>query len=367
MNSRKLIFVCDSQDYHAMDWFHIVKNLSPNHEIIVVTDIVNACNEVSLISEDDKIIQLFNIQSLLFAKKSKFGDFWRNFIKLIVTPIQIYGLRKLAKKYPQTIFHAHSMYYIFLCWAAKLKFIATPMGSDVLVRPGESKFYKYLTIRSLKAAKVITVDSVNLHNKVYELCRSDSSIVQNGINVEEIATFVSKEIERNLIVSIRGLYPNYQILELLLRRNASQNENHLTFVYPFYEENYREEVRKHFIIGDNDVGRLSKTELYEILGKTLLVVSIPISDSSPRSVYEAIFCGCCVAVTYSGWIDILPQCMTQRIIIVDLNDKDWFDNAVEKAKIITKEKFVPSEDAIRSFDQKESMKNVCREIYKMNQ
>ena len=36
------------------------------------------------------------------------------------------------KKYPNSIFHAHSMYYIFLCWAARIKAIATPMGSDVL-------------------------------------------------------------------------------------------------------------------------------------------------------------------------------------------------------------------------------------------
>ena len=75
--------------------------------------------------------------------------------------------------------------------------------------------------------------------------------------------------------------------------------------------------------------------MYELLRNSIMVVSIPSSDSSPRSVYEAIFCGCVVCITYHPYYDVLPQCMKDRIIVVDLNNKSWFKNAFQKAKKIT--------------------------------
>ena len=43
--------------------------------------------------------------------------------------------------------------------------------------------------------------------------------------------------------------------------------------------------------------------------------------------------------------------MKNRIIIVDLDYKDWLKVALKKAKLITRKPFLPSKDAIKMFDQ----------------
>ena len=363
----KIIFICDSRDYHAMDWFHVVKDIcnDKGYSVLIATDIIDDNENFNLIYKEDSVIQLYNINNLLIKKHSRFADIWRNFIKLFTSPFQILGLIKLRKQFPNAVFHAHSMYYIFLCWLARLKFIATPMGSDVLVRPNESKIYRLLTIHSLNSASQITVDSVEMQQMIMKLCNKNSSVIQNGIDVRKITALISDTIERNDILSIRGLYPNYQIEELLNSREFCEINVKITFIYPFFESSYRDSILARFIPKDKDLGRLTKDELYKLLTSSFLVISIPESDSSPRSVYESIFAGCCVAVTYSEWIDYLPTCMRSRLILVDLSDHLWFSKAIIIAKKITKIKYIPSQEALLEYDQYESMRKVCKEIYKI--
>lgn len=287
-------------------------------------------------------------------------------MKLGTTPFQIRGLRRLAKENPDAVFHAHSMYYIFLCWLAGIRFIATPMGSDVLVRPDESKLYRYMTKKSLAAAYKITVDSEKLKDKVFDISNAASVVIQNGIDVAEISSYSSSATQRNQIISIRGFYPNYQIEKILLSRNAMPQPVPVTFIYPFYEESYREKMKNEFIEGDADLGRLVKEALYRLLWESALVISVPESDSSPRSVYEAIFCGCAVAVSDSPWIDSLPTCMRSRLIVADLDDNHWFEKALVQSASITVKRYEPTQEALNSFDQVASMRIVCREIYNLN-
>lgn len=361
--NKAIIFVFSAIDYHAMDWFHEIKNIALDCEVFLVTDILGDGDASDLSHRDDKVVSIFDISKFLLKKQSRIADIWRNFVKLASTPMQGIKLRKLKKKYPDAIFHAHSMYYIFLCWYSGLKFIATPMGSDVLVRPNESKLYRYMTKRSLKAADIITVDSLKMQEKVKELCGRNSELIQNGIDVRMIKSYINNATLRRGVVSIRGFYPNYQIGKLMDAREQSNSCPAITFVYPFHEEEYRNSIQKRMQKEDKDLGRLPKQELYRLLADTMLVVSIPESDSSPRSVYESIFSGCCVAVSYSPWIDTIPACMRARIAVVNLDDTDWLDNALNRAKEITENPYVPSQEALMEYDQYESMKKVCREVY----
>ena len=83
-------------------------------------------------------------------------------------------------------------------------------------------------------------------------------------------------------------------------------------------------------------------------------VSLPSSDSSPRSVYEAIFCNSIVAITYQKYYDNLPECMQSRIIIVNMQNRDWLKLAFDKAQHIKKKDFRPTSEALELFDQKKS-------------
>lgn len=362
-----IIFICDSRDYHSMDWFHVVKEICSTSELLVAvaTDITEEREDFVLIKEDDIIFRLFNISNFLLKRKSLFSDIWRNFIKFVSIPIQVFQLRKLKKKYPNALFHAHSMYYIILSWLSSLKFIATPMGSDVLVRPDKSYIYRLLTIKALKAAHQITVDSTKMQNKISSLCKRDSIIIQNGIDVRMITSLISDEKKRNEVLSIRGLYPNYQIEKILDAREVSDKNLSITLVYPFYESGYRNNILSRLNFGDKDLGRLPKENLYSLLASSMLVISIPESDSSPRSVYESIFAGCCVAVSYSPWIDSMPICMRTRIFEVKLDDPFWLNKALQAAIKITAVKYLPSREALVEYDQYESMKRVCQDVYKV--
>jgi hypothetical protein len=361
---KKIIFIGGARDYHVVDWYRTIKEICSNSEIVFVTDSIDGEGFEKLINEDDCIIKLLNIDWLLFTRQSKYGNIWRNFIKLIFIPLQVLRLKEIARDNPDAIFHAMPMYYMFLCRLASIPYIGTPQGSEILVRPDRSRLYKYFATKSLLAAQNITVDSVNMQNMITQLCGKESTVIQNGIDVSAISRIAIKSHRRENVVSIRGFTTLYRINEIFDGRDHSLQKPRLHLLYPFREDVYRATVAKRFEPGDCDLGRLSRQKMFELLASTFLAISIPISDSSPRSVYEAIFCGCCVAVTYNPWVDALPECMKSRLFIIDLKDNLWFEKAIEQAKHITTKDYNPSEEALELFDKRRSMQKMVDLFYK---
>lgn len=359
---KPICFVASARDYHAIDWYRTVKNLCRDRRVFIATDLIESEGIERLVDERDEVVHLFDLDRWLFKRQSKFANNWRNIIKVIAVPLAAYRLNSLSKKV-DAIFHAHSMYYIFLCWLARVEFIATPMGSDVLVRPDRSKVYRLFTIYSLRAAAAITVDSSALQEKVRLLCEKDSHIIQNGIDSNGTLIYREQRNNRTKVISIRGMDPNYRIFELVQARNSSSYPALFDFIYPFHEENYLDSIKKLLNAEDRDHGRVSKEVMYQMLGKSFAVFSIPISDSSPRSVYEAIFCGAIVVVSYSKWVELLPRCMRSRVIVVDIKQQNWFEDALQASQRICSIPFNPSREALELFDEIEAMKMVCRKFY----
>lgn len=363
LDIKNIVFVGNARDYHAIDWYRTVKKVCPAYKVFFLTDLIESESHTRLLHPTDHIHHLFNIDKFLFRNQSKLGNKWRNFIKLFFFPLQIILLKKFSKKYPNSVFHAHTMYYMFLCWAAKIQFIGTPQGSEILVRPKKSKFYRYFAVKSLLAATHITVDSVNLQKNIFQLCGQKSLLIQNGIDVSAISIHVKNSNERQSIVSIRGLYPIYRIDEIFKAADRCESRPALTLIYPFWEDSYRDFIIKKTAKNDMILGRLTQNEMYKLLSCSKLVISIPESDSSPRSVYEAIFCGACVAVTYNPWIDSLPECMRSRLFIIDLKDPSWLQKSIQHAELITRQFYYPSETALELFDQNKSMKKLSDLLY----
>jgi hypothetical protein len=336
----------------------------PNRKICILTDLIAGEGYKKLINENDIVYKLLIIDKLLFKKQSKIGHKWRQIVKILAFPFQVILIRKFSKEHPGAIYHAHSMYYLFLAWASGISYVGTPQGSDILIKPFRSKIYRYFTIKSLKAAKAITVDSNNMKEKVKEVSGLDAKIIQNGIDIESIKSFFysnSHKIDiREAILSVRGWTPLYRINMIVMGRNFSLKYSNipLAFLYPFQDNEYVSEIKSLLKPADIIFGRLERMKMYECLANSKLVISIPYSDSSPRSIYEAIFCGCSVAITYNPYFDILPRCMKDRIILVDLNDKYWFDKAIEESNKIIAKPFIPSDEASNLFDQKTSFQKM---------
>ena len=366
--NKELVFLCGARDFHAMDWYKSAKTTITTNSIWIVTDLIAAEGYRKIINPDDKVYKLIILDSLLLKKQSAWGHYWRNLLKLLFFPFQLLLLKQFSKNHPEAVYHAHSMYYVFLAWAAKLKYVATPQGSDVLIKPKKSKLYKYFTIKSLRKAKAVTVDSYAMQKGVFDMCGFKPVIIQNGIDIESINNYQSthQKTTRYRYVSIRGLTELYRIALILKMRNESKlyNQTQITFFYPFSDLEYKNKIQPLFNSNDEDFGRVNRTKMYDLLHQTKLVFSIPISDSSPRSVYESIFCGCAVAITHHPYYDILPTCMKERIILLDLSQPNWFKYAIEKAEQIIEKPFLPSSDALNLFDQKKSFKHIQSLLFK---
>ena len=183
---KNIVIVGNARCYHTMDWYRTIKNLSAGRNVIFATDLINSESHKVIVKPDDHIYNLYNIDHLLFNKQTWLGGVWRNFVKLLFFPIQVRSLRSLARKYPNSVFHAHTMYYMFVCWRAGIKFIGTPQGSEVLVRPERSRIYKYFAIQSLRAANVVTVDSITMRDRIRYISDVNALIVQNGIEADKL-------------------------------------------------------------------------------------------------------------------------------------------------------------------------------------
>ena len=362
---KNIVYLCGARDFHAMDWYRSTqRNLEGSGiNLLLLTDLIEGEGYKKLITSKDNLHKLVILDNFLFKYESKYGNYWRNLIKLVVFPIQIISIFKFNQKFPQSIYHAHSMYYIWLAWAARLEYVATPQGSDILVKPYKSKLYCFFSKLALKSAKNITVDSNLMAKGVFNISGIFPVVIQNGIDLTSLFKYCRVEKpKRDRILSIRGFTNLYCLEEILVSRNNSdQYFNYpISFIYPFVDSTYKHSVLSFFKDIDMDIGRLEKESMYELLQNSFLVVSIPISDSSPRSVYESIFCGCAVAIRYNPFYDDLPECMKSRIILIDFNNKNWFNDAVKTASFIVKNDFVPSKQALYDYDQLNSSKKIIQ-------
>jgi len=358
--NKDIVFICGAKDFHAMDKFRLTSEAVSPRKVILLTDTIQGEGQASLLKEHDVVNYLYIIDKFTFKTQSLYAHLWRNILKILVLPIQVRRLKDFYSQHPDCIYHAVPLYYMLLCYLARVPFIGTPQGSEILVRPQRSTIYRKYAVKTLRAATYVIVDSVSMQNKVEELSGVKAIILKNGFNTDLVMKN-SKEKNRFRILSMRGLNANYRIHEIFEARTRCDETYPITLVYPAYDDDYKKKIKIDRI--DSDLGRLSRDKLYAIMGETLLTVSIPKSDSSPRSVYESIFAGSCVAATYSPYFDELPSCMKERIYLVDMEDQKWLQNAIDFAKSIVEKPFVPSDKALEMCDQGFAIRKVIREIY----
>ncbi len=366
----RIVFVCSTRDFHAIDWYKSAKNIC-KIDPYVITDSKSSEGFSNLVNDHENVFNLFIIDKFLFKKLSLLGNLWRNFVKLIFMPLQIFLLKKFAAKYPNNFYYAHSMYYIWICFFAKVKYVATPQGSEILVRTYKSLVYKYLSSISLKSALFVTCDSEKMANRIYEISNIKPLLIQNGLDIDLLKKSLNKNQElkrKNAVVSFRGLYPLYRVDEIFLSRKLIKEYKSIPIklIYPFYESNYRNKLFSKFKDIDEDIGKVNKINLYREFSRYLLYISIPKSDSSPRSVYECILCGGVVAITEESYYYKLPNLMKQRVILVNLNDKKWLNKAIEKAKLINKKNFDITKIDLNEFDQLNSFKIIYKKLHNIS-
>ncbi len=360
-----LLFICGGKDFHAMDKFKLALNAIGENRIILVTDTIEGEAQKSLVQESYPVEKLFIIDRFTPNYQSKWTHLWRNIIKIIFLPIQIWRLKKIYRYHEPAVVHAVPIYYMLLCRLAAIPYIGTPQADEILVRPLQSSFYNLFAKLALKGASTVIVDSLAMKTTIENRFQGAAVIIKNGFDTGLALSAQRDAVERKKILSIRGLQDNYQISEIIQARNRIDGNLSIDFVFPFFDINCLSDVKREIQSADQLHGLLPRNDLYLIMGTAILCISIPLGDSSPRSVYEAIFCGAAVAITPMGFYDELPACMKSRIYLVDLNNDAWFREALEFAKLATQSRYVPSNEALIMCDQTIIINAVIKNIYKI--
>lgn len=360
----KYIFLGSARCFHTIDWYKSACKVF-NKKIDFITDLIDGEGFQCLVEDKNYIKELFILDKFLSKNYDQNAHKIRNLLKLLLLPIQAFKLRKLIYNCPNHLIYAHSTYYAFLAFLSGAKYVSTPQGSEVLVRIEGSIFYKVFSYIAHKNALLVTVDSASMQEKLLKNLGIRSSIVQNGVDIVNIKKLSAKISKKDIeLLSIRGISENYQIKEIVQSKKSFLDGKKLYLCAPFIDKSYLSGLNLTQYENIKFMGRLEKKPFYEKLARAQIVISIPKSDSSPRSVYESIFFGAIIIATNNKYIDDLPDDMKERIVTIDIEDDDWLMSSYSKAKEKLRTIYIPSNETLRLFDQSLSVERVNKILQK---
>ena len=337
-----ILYLGSSSDFHIDLW---VKYFTEKHKVFLLSE-----KEDYLANKDFKDVQIIYTYGFL----TKFLNFIKSrshrlhqLNKLVSIPIYVFLLKKYIKKYDIDIVHAHSVYQGWLASYTQkdIPVVFTPMGSDVIIHASSNLLYRYMAKKAFNRANIITNDSKIQQKKGFAVgARSEKNfIIQNGVDSK---IFFPKEntIKQDnnvmddefLIFSPRGLDEIYNIKKILINIRALINRNYKVkcmIAFPFGEKKLsklKDLVQKLDIFQNVIwVGGLSYIDMPRYYNAADLVISIPSSDSSPKSVYEAMFCNKPVIVSDLDWVyEYLDS--HECIVKVRLDDDESLQNEIIK-------------------------------------
>lgn len=310
----KILYLSSSSDWHIDLWTqYFVKK----HSVYLFSDKENYLKDqpfegveinhsVGLLGG---ILNFFGIKSHKLFQINKF----------ISARYYAFKIDALIKTKNIDVVHAHNLYYGYVAsfLRAKIPVIFTPMGSDIIIHAQDNLIYKHMAHRAYQKAAAVTGDSLLKQKKGYQVgAKTERNyIIQNGV---DSSIFYPKEnslkkefnVDENefLFFSPRAITPLYNI-DIILDSLHSLKEANLRFKCMFsfafggqYYSNLKHKVSKlgleNYVIW---LGYVKYEEMPLYYNASDLVISIPSSDSSPKSVYEAMFCGKPVVISDLEW------------------------------------------------------------------
>ena len=270
--------------------------------------------------------------------------------------VQVFQVHYHLKKIKPDILHIISMYKTyFALFASAKKIVFENNGSDVLIRPQKNKLFKYYysfiykfcnaTVQDSKISQIAGVKygAPMRYNKVIEL-GVDFNVFNRKVFKGKVKNQLGLE-ENRIVFSPRGLTPIYNI-DIIIKTIPLVKAIYPNVKYLFCYNNDSLNTKLRNLIEslkvENNVlftGFLdNETELPYYLKDSDVVLSVPSSDSSPRSVYEAMACNINVIISDLPWyqgkfienhnISIVPvrnvEALAKKIVDI-LNTPDLID------------------------------------------
>jgi len=240
----------------------------------------------------------------------------------IMLPVILYEVKKYLSLRKPDVIHAHSAQYGFLASLSGFRpYIFTPMGSDILIMATKYFLYRILARIAYKNADVVTGDSKVIQKKGFVLGakQGNNYIIQNGVDTSMFNTSVNKYKTRKLlkindnnpiILSSRSFKPLYNIetiIKTIPHVLEFRQDAKFVFIYGSKTDECYSKVTK--LIDDlklhNNIYLIDFLEykyIPQYVASASIYISIPSSDSSPKSVYEAFACGIPCIINDLPWI-----------------------------------------------------------------
>ena len=309
-----ILFIASSSDWHVDLW---VKYFTRDHSVFLFTDKEDylkdqAFANVNILHSSGYLGGILN-----FFKSNSHRLFQVN--KLLSAKFFAKKIDEYIEKHEIDIVHAHSLYYGYVASFIRsgAPVVFTPMGSDVILHAQSDFIYRYMAQKSFAKARVVTGDSVVLQRKGLNVgAKKDHNfIVQNGVDSSiffpmsnNIREEYGVENSERLIFSPRAITPIYNIdtiIDSLAFLKGQGYKFKCMFSFAFGDD-YSDSLKATTVslgLEKNVIwlGFLSYQDMAKYYNAADVVVSVPSSDSSPKSVYEALFCGKPIVVSDLEW------------------------------------------------------------------
>ncbi|MGZ4256146.1 MAG: glycosyltransferase family 4 protein [Gaiellaceae bacterium] len=226
-----------------------------------------------------------------------------------MTKPMVLWLRRFHRDFRPDVVHTHWMPFATLAALAGARpFIASAWGSDVY---GASTKHRLMIRFALLRAAAVTSDSADLLERVHELGpRTLRTLLVNwGVDLQAFRPGDRSAAkarfglgEGPVVLSPRGLKEIYNpevVVESFARVREAVPDAQLVLKHGGTEELLRPEWRD--ATGVEVIGRLEYGKLAELFRAAEVTVSIPRSDSSPRSVWEAMASGSATVLSDLPW------------------------------------------------------------------
>ena len=336
----KILYLSSSSDWHVDLW---AQYFTKNHSVYLFSDKENYLHD-----QPFEGVKLNHSAGLIGGILNFFGIKSHKLFqinKLISAKYYAYRVDALIKSENIEVVHAHSLYYGYLAsfLKAKVPVIFTPMGSDIIIHAQNNYIYRYMAHQAFLKAKVVTGDSLLKQKRGYKLgAKAEKNyIIQNGVDSSIFypkENSLKKELhideDELLFFSPRAITPLYNIdiiLDALHKLKKLNYRFKCMFSFAFGGHYHSELKHKVSMLGLEDyviwLGYVKYENMQLYYNASNLVISVPSSDSSPKSVYEAMFCGKPVIISDLEWShELLDE--LECVCRVDVRNADQLSNSI---------------------------------------
>jgi len=291
----------------------------------------------------------------------KLPDLYLNRLFLLKRIIYSLHIRKITKKLKLDIFHVvNAQSLILAAFSASRKTVIENQGSDVLVAPHKYPWLKYIYRFYYKYIDAVIQDSqvAKKAGLTYGAPRENNEVIEIGIDFTLFNKDIKKGVARKklnfknntpFVFSSRGMKEIYNIDTII--KSIPKVKVHFPDVMFVFAANYGElpENLNSFIDNNNLRKNIHYTgwldhekEIPYYYRDANVVVSVPSSDSSPFSVYEAMAMKTPVIVSALPWLKDKFISNTD-LMIVPVRDEDALSSKI--IQVLKNNSFINLESA----------------------